>query len=82
MLPMCLCPTWVSAGRGQKRVLDPLELDLEIVGSCLWVLGIELGFSGRTASVLDPSHLSSPQICVFKGTVPRFIAHLAMIRLT
>lgn len=37
-----------GAEGGQKRELDPLELDLqEVVGHTLWVLGIESGSSAR-----------------------------------
>ena len=37
----------------QKRALDPLELEVQAVVSCQWVLGIEPWSSGRAASVLD-----------------------------
>lgn len=34
-LYVCLCTICVSSAlRGQKRALDPLELELEVVGSC------------------------------------------------
>ena len=36
--------------RNQKRVLDPLELELQ---AFMWVLGIEPGSSGRTARALN-----------------------------
>lgn len=39
--------------RGQKKVLDPLELVLQVVVSIqLWVLGLELQSSGRTDSAV------------------------------
>lgn len=45
---MCSCMskyhTCVGALRSQKRVLDPLNLELQVT---LWVLGGELGPSGR-----------------------------------
>lgn len=37
----------LSDYRVQKRALHPLELDLEIVVSHMWSLGIEVGFSAR-----------------------------------
>ena len=44
----------MGACGGQKRVLDPLEPKLQAVVSFLkWVLGIELGFSGRIVNVLN-----------------------------
>lgn len=52
MLQVCL----VTLG-GKKRVVDPLELGLEIVVSVMWVLGADLGSSMRAASALttEPS---------------------------
>lgn len=36
--------------RPEERALDPLELELQAVGSCLvWMLGTELGSSTRSA---------------------------------
>lgn len=41
----------VGACRGQIRVVDSLELELQEVMSCmLWVLGTEFWSSGRTVS--------------------------------
>jgi hypothetical protein len=37
----------------QRKVLDPLELELQVVNGPMWVLGAKLGSSGRTASTLD-----------------------------
>lgn len=49
---MCMC-LYVGAHRGQKRVLGPLELELQAGVNCLmWVLGKEHGVSERAASVL------------------------------
>jgi hypothetical protein len=43
-----------DACRSQKKVLDPLELELQtVVNSWKWVLGTELKSSGRTASALN-----------------------------
>lgn len=40
--------------KGQEKVSDPLELDLQILGSLLaWMLRTELGSSGRTVSTLN-----------------------------
>lgn len=44
---VCVCCTHeYNVLKGQKKVSDPLELDLHTVASSLtWLLGIELGFS-------------------------------------
>lgn len=48
------CHVCAHVRRGQKRVLDSLELELQSDVSCLpWVLGSELRSSGRAASPLD-----------------------------
>lgn len=55
----------MSAGRpgGQKRVLHWLELDLQMVMSCLtWVLGTELVYSVRAKGSSVLNHLSSPAL--------------------
>lgn len=50
-----------GAYRGQKRVSDPLELELqEVVSHLIWMLGIELRSYGRAVSALNLSHLSNP----------------------
>lgn len=46
----------MSAGahRGEKRVLDPLELDLQATVSYpTWVLGTKLGSSAKATSTLN-----------------------------
>ena len=49
---MCVCYMCASAQGGQKRVLDPLDLDLQVaVGSLLWVLGTGVQFSTRARSI-------------------------------
>lgn len=54
---VCLCSLCDVCVGGtfsdQKKVLDPLELELQVIVSCLtWALGTKLGPSGRTASAL------------------------------
>lgn len=46
-----------GACRGQKRRLALLELQLEMVVSFLWVLGVELASSGRAAAFGVPCRL-------------------------
>ena len=53
---ICLCIYVHACGtyRGQKRISDPLELELQVVMSCLiWVQGTEIKPSGRASSILD-----------------------------
>lgn len=51
-LHMCLGTIYMAGPCGyQKRVLDPLGLELPVVA--MWVLGIEPGFSGKAVSVLN-----------------------------
>ena len=40
-----------GAQGGQKRVLDPLELELQMVGATMWVLGIEPRQSARASAL-------------------------------
>jgi hypothetical protein len=42
-----------GAARGQKRVLDPLELEIWTVVSVMWELGIKVGSSPRTTCALN-----------------------------
>lgn len=59
-----------QARGGQGRVLEPLDLELQAVGSHLtWVLGVKPSSSGRVASIPLLSHLSSPD-------VPKTLSHL------
>ena len=40
----CVCNMNTDVHRGQKWVLDPQKLELQVVVSCLvWVLGAKLG---------------------------------------
>lgn len=50
--------------RGQKRMLDPLELELQVSVSCLtWMLVTELGPSANAAKT--PNHLAiSPSVYI------------------
>lgn len=53
---MCMCAHCVYAGtrRGQRRVSDLLELELQAVLSCMvWVLTISFRFSGGVVSALN-----------------------------
>ena len=47
------------------RVLDPLELELQIVVYCLWVLAIEPGTYGRGDSALNHQTISPAPTVVF-----------------
>lgn len=66
---MCVyvCSLEFDVHRGQKRTLNPLELELETVMSHpVWVLEIKLGSFARAE--LEPlSHLSSPWVMLFKS---------------
>lgn len=48
-----LCPHECHAWDGQKRALEPLELESQTDLSTLWVLGAEFQCSGRTSSALN-----------------------------
>lgn len=44
ILPVCLCTTFTpGAHRGQKRALNPLELNLQTAVNRMWVVGIKPG---------------------------------------
>lgn len=47
-----LCTISMECLGGQRRVLDPLGLELKTRGEPLWVLGTEPWSSGRAASDL------------------------------
>ena len=67
---MCLSGygyVYVSAGaqRGQKRVLCPLDLNLqEVISHLTWVLGTEFGPLQKLYAMLLVRHLSSPFVCL------------------
>jgi hypothetical protein len=50
---MCVCMyEWIC--RGQKRVSDPLELELQVIRRHLmWLLRTKLRCPARTGSILD-----------------------------
>lgn len=49
-----VCVYLNTAFGGQRRVLDPVELEFHAVLSCLmWGLGTETKYSGRTVLVLN-----------------------------
>lgn len=47
---MCMC-VLVSE---EKRGLDPLELELQLVNCSMWVLGTEFWFSAKVVCTLNP----------------------------
>lgn len=51
MFVCALCACVSGARRGQKRVPDPWELELQALMRHLWVLGTEPGSSKRAANV-------------------------------
>jgi hypothetical protein len=42
----------LGACGGQKRVSDPLELELQMLLATMWMLAIELGSSGKAVLLL------------------------------
>jgi hypothetical protein len=49
-----MCHVHLGACQGQKMELEPWELELQVLVSCLiWVLGTEFSFYGRTASTVN-----------------------------
>lgn len=64
---VCLCTTCVLGDRGgKKNALDPLELEFQMVVSCLMGAGNWTWFSGKKPVSLLLSHLSSP-LSVFEN---------------
>jgi hypothetical protein len=50
----CIGTTWVpDVCGGPKLALDLLELELQTTVSCLWVLRIEPGTSGRATNAFN-----------------------------
>lgn len=47
-----------GAHKGQRRLTDPLELELQTLVSFCVVSGVKLGFSGRVASAFSYRDLS------------------------
>lgn len=64
---VCVCVNMCMGAKGvQKRVMDPLELEVQALMSCpTWVLGIELWFSVRAASTLYHCAISSTMTSVY-----------------
>lgn len=59
---MGLCTVHIDAYRGQKRVLDPPELELQVVESyTMGTLGTEFESSMRAASAHTPEPSLQPQ---------------------
>lgn len=59
-VPECMCVHYMQPGGrgGQRRVLTPLDLELQaVVSSLVWALGTELGSSERQQALLvaEPS---------------------------
>lgn len=60
-----------SEPRDQKRVLDPLELELQIVVSHMWLLGIGVLSKNKsrgqasTSMPLSVGPLTSPDLCCY-----------------
>lgn len=76
---MCVCvcvSVYVreSAGahQGQKRVLDPLKLELQVIVCCqAWVLGAELKSSTKGVQTLNLDPYPAPHqqtLCGFSGS--------------
>lgn len=48
---VCVCPMYMPVAHGgQKRISDCLELELQTIANCLWVLGIKSLSSKRTSA--------------------------------
>lgn len=70
---MCLSalPTYMhvphvcSACGGQKRVLDPLELQLQMIVGCYWVLETWPSALATNVPTAEPSLQAHPYLCVF-----------------
>lgn len=50
---ICVPHNVLMPTQGRPRVFGPLELELGMLVSCMWVLGLELRSSGREASALN-----------------------------
>lgn len=73
-----MCATCIPCThRGQKKVLDILELELEVgVSHPMWVLEIKLRFYRRATSVLHPSPLQQVHCPAPKFRVKQFATSL------
>lgn len=62
---VCMCGGWDTEG-DKKRVLDPLELELQAIVNCpVSVLGIELGSSPRAVRILNSWSVSLAPLLFF-----------------
>lgn len=69
-----MCPICVpGAHGGQKRVLDSLELELQMVVSCHRVLGTEPRSPGRAMSTLNPEPSLQPSVLVLVCREEQFL---------
>lgn len=62
-VPICksVCHMQVRARGGQKRLLDPVDLNLQaFVSYLMWAPGTKLGFSERACYALNHSAISPP----------------------
>lgn len=62
-MPICksVCHMQVRARGGQKRLLDPVDLNLQaFVSYLMWAPGTKLGFSERVCYALNHSAISPP----------------------
>lgn len=50
VLHVCTCTTCVLVSGGQERLLDPVNLELQIVITCMWVLGTQPRSSANATS--------------------------------
>lgn len=68
-LQVCLCIMCMPAVcRGQKRWLNPLERELQIVVSYMWVLGIKPGPLEEQKAFLTIEPSLQLLLCYFKYT--------------
>lgn len=81
---MCPCACHMCAGipRSQKRMLDALELEVEVVVNCpKWVLGYRLRSSGRAANASNHGAMSPVPYFVDFSTQGGSVEHIAGMRL-
>lgn len=51
-----------GGGLRKPEPSDPMELEIQMAMSCLWVLGDEMGFWGRATRALDYRVTSQPDM--------------------
>lgn len=69
---VCTMHTMLRAHRGQKKPLDPLELQLQM----LWVLNTKFKCSARAATGLNSQAFSQPCKILFKKNNNSFYSEL------